>query len=309
MAILLNNDGRRHPDWKRALRVHLPEREVIEYPIIPDVKAIDYAIVWNHPKGDLRRYPNLKAVLSTGSGTEHFDRDTNLPNVPIVRLIDMAMADDMALYTLYWILHFQRQFETYRQQQSLQKWKRHPSPITSDYNICLLGLGAIGAIIAQKIANNGFKISGWSRSQKNLNGVTCLSGEEALPEALGMADIIVNCLPINTSTTGFLDYVKLSQMKAGAAIINISRGQIIEDDALLSFLDSGHISAAALDVFDQEPLPPGSPFWSHPKVHVTPHMSGATNPDTAAKIISQSILTLERGEAPNYLYQKQLSKR
>ena len=122
MAILFNNDGDRHADWIRALAIHLPHHDLIEYDKISNIEDIDYAIVWKHPQGDLCRYPNLKAVLSTGAGTEQFDTDPNLPDAPIFRLIDMAMAEDMALYALYWILHFQRNFETYREQQKDQIW-------------------------------------------------------------------------------------------------------------------------------------------------------------------------------------------
>lgn len=308
MAILLNNNGERHADWKRALAAYLPRHDVIEYENISNPDEIDYAIVWKHPKGDLRRYPNLKAVLSTGAGTEHFDTDPNLPDAPIFRLIDMAMAEDMALYALYWILHFQRGFESYREQQSAQIWRRHPSPTASEYKICFLGLGAIGTVIATKIAQNGFEVTGWSRSPKNIEGVKSIAGEEALLNAIGSTDVLISCLPLNTSTRGFLNHDRLSRLKSDASIINISRGPILESRALQELLDNGHISAACLDVFDKEPLPKASPLWSHPKIHITPHMSGATNPETAVKIIAESILKLERGETPDHIYHRPITK-
>lgn len=306
MAILFNNDGSRHGDWITELRSHLPGRVIHEYPHIPDVDDIEYAIVWNHPKGDLARYPNLKAVLSTGAGTEQFDQDPDMPKVPIIRLIDPAMADDMALYALYWTLHFQRHFETYRTQQDTAHWQRYPSSKAEDFHVCVLGLGAIGKVIARKIAMNGYKVTGWSRRAKSIKGVTCVAGDDALKPALKNADVLVNILPLTDATTGLLNRQKLVWLKRGACVINISRGPIIEDAALLGLLDTGHITAAALDVFNKEPLYERSSFWSHPDVHVTPHMSGATNPATAAPIIANSILTLESGKKPKHLYRPHL---
>lgn len=296
MAILFNNDGSRHVDWMLQLQSCLPGRTIHEYPDIPDINDIEYAIVWNHPKGDLARYPNLKAIFSTGAGTEHFDQDPNVPYVPVIRLIDPTMADDMALYTLYWILHFQRHFETYRTQQDTAHWERYPSRKTENFNICVLGLGAIGSIIATKLSMNGYNVTGWSRRQKNIEGVSCVAGQDALKPALGQADVLVNVLPLTEATRGLLNRERLIWLKRGAFVINISRGPIIEDAALLGLLDTEHITAAALDVFDQEPLYERSAYWSHPDVHVTPHMSGATNPDTAARIIADSIQCFERGE-------------
>lgn len=296
MAILFNNDGSRHVDWMLELQSSLPGRIIHEYPNIPNIEDIEYAIVWNHPKGDLARYPNLKAVFSTGAGTEHFDQDPDVPNVPVIRLIDPTMADDMALYTLYWVLHFQRHFETYRTQQDTAHWERYPSRKTEDFRICVLGLGAIGTSIAQKLAMNGYPVTGWSRRQKTVGGVTCVAGDDALKTALSDTDVLVNVLPLTEATKGLLNREKLIWLKRGGFVINISRGSIIEDAALLGLLDTEHITAATLDVFDQEPLYERSAYWSHPDVHVTPHMSGATNPETAARIIANSIHSFERGE-------------
>lgn len=304
MAIFFNNDGDRHAEWHQALTQLFPDRAIYEFPHIPDPSEIEYAIVWNHPPGGLARYPNLKAVLSTGSGTEHFDRDENLPDVPIVRLIDPSMADDMALYALYWVLHFQRKFGTYRGQQDVMHWERYPSPKPENFRLCILGLGAIGQVIARRLTANGFAVTGWSRSPKSIEGVTCLSGQSALNGAMKDTDVLINCLPLLPATRGFVDAGKLQTLPRGAHVINISRGPIIDEAALLACLDSGHIESAALDVFGKEPLPVSSPFWTHARVHVTPHMSGATNPQSAAKIIAGSIAALERGDMPPYLYRR-----
>ena len=263
---------------------------------------ITYAIVWNHPKGDLARYKNLKAVFSTGAGTEHFDQDPNLPNAPIFRLVDPNMAEDMALYALYWSLHFHRKFETYRTQQTAKKWERYATPPAHTFHICVLGQGAMGQFISEHLAKNKFKVSGWSRSPKDVDGVQSFSGETALTDTLAETDVLISCLPLNDVTRGYLDKARLSALKHGAGFINISRGPIVETKALLDLLDTRHISAAVLDVFDQEPLDDNSPLWDHPNVHVTPHMSGMTNTQTAAKIIAENIAKVKSGKMPDNMY-------
>jgi len=302
MTILLNNDGFWHEQWRAAIEKYLPEHEIAEFPDVPAPDDIDYAMVWKHPHGDLINYRNLKAVFSLGSGVDHLDGDDNLPDVPIFRLIDPAMAEDMALYTLYWVIHFQRLFTTYRKQQLDSHWHRYPTPLAPDFKVCMLGLGAIGSQMALVLAKNGFDVTGWSRSRKDIDGINCIAGQTAVSEALGTTDVLVNCLPLNESTRYFLNHKTLSQLRPGATLINVSRGPVIDEAALLALLNAGHISGAALDVFETEPLPQNSPLWTHPNVHVTPHMSGATNPDTAVQIIAKDIEKFEGGEMPAYPY-------
>lgn len=302
MAILLNNDGHWHDRWSAAIKNHMPDQEVVEYPHITDVAAIEYALVWKHPANDLENYPNLKAVFSLGSGVDYLNAFPTLPKVPIFRLIDINMAEDMALYTLYWTIHFQRLFGVYRAQQKQADWRRYPTPLAPEYRVSILGLGAIGSHIAKTLARNGFDVSGWSRSDKDIEPVKCVSGEEGLNAILPETDVLICCLPYTKATYNFLDFRVLSRLKEGAAVINISRGAVINETDLLMLLDSGHIGGAALDVFHTEPLPNNSPFWSHPKVHVTPHMSGATNPDTAIQIIASELADFEKGIMPPYPY-------
>lgn len=303
-TVLLNNDGHWHEQWRRAIEKHLPNVDVVEYPNVPDPAAIDYALIWKHPAGDLEHYPNLKAVFSLGSGVDYLDAFSSLPEAPIFRLIDTNMADDMALYTLYWAIHFQRLFSTYKAQQTQAEWRRYPTPLAPDFKVTMLGLGAIGSHIAKALAKNGFDVSGWSRSAKHIAGVECLYGEQSLSAVLPNTDVLVCCLPYTSASYEFLNLSLLSQLKQGAAVINISRGAVIKEDDLLTLLDSGHISGAALDVFHTEPLPQESRFWNHPKVHVTPHMSGATNPETAMQVIAAELAGFEEGVMPPYPYRR-----
>ena len=298
MAILLNNHGYDNAPWAKALGEYLPLLPIYEFPDIPDPEDIQYAVVWEHPHGDLINYPNLKAVMILGAGTDHLDQDTQLPDVPLVRLLDPDVGNDMAQYACYWTMHFHRQYERYRQQTSSQHWQRHEVTRSVDFTVSVLGLGLIGSFVAQRLAANGYRTLGWNRSQKNIDQVVCHSGDAGLAQVLGSSDVLINCLPLTDQTRHLLDQSALSQLPKGASLINVSRGAIIDDAALVALLESGHIAAAALDAFVVEPLPAQSPYWRLDNVFVTPHTAGATYPKSAARVVADNILRMENGEMP-----------
>lgn len=298
MAILLNNNGYDNHSWEEALSELLPDQPVFIYPNIPDPKQIEYALVWDHPHNDLLNYPNLRAVLVLGAGTEHVDSDPSLPKVPIVRLIDPAVVNDMALYVLYWVMHFHRRYEDYRRQTQKKQWLELDVCAPEDCQVSVLGLGEIGASVATRLALNGYKTQGWSRTQKQLEGVSCHSGEHALEQVLSQTHILVNCLPLTTDTQQLLNRQRLQQLPRGAYLINPGRGATIDDKALLTLLDSKHIACAALDTFTKEPLPEDSPYWSHDNVFVTPHIAGTTYARSAAKVVASNIKKITTGEQP-----------
>lgn len=302
MAILINNDGSGSQEWADHLQPHLPEHTLYCFEQLDDTDAIvddiEYALVWNHPAGELQRYSNLKAILILGAGTEHIDHDATVPRVPIVRLVDPEMSRDMAQYALYWVMNSQRHYDTYRQQQLQQHWQRYPAAAAGDINVLIVGMGEIGTTIAEIFQLNGFRVSGWNRSTKQIAHIDCRFGVDTLQPALREADVVVLCLPKNEHTIGFMNRQRLAEMKSSATLINIGRGAVIDEQALREALDNETISRAVLDVFSEEPLPSDEWYWQHPKVTVTPHMSGATYPRSAAKVIAANIRRIERGETP-----------
>jgi glyoxylate/hydroxypyruvate reductase A len=298
MAILLNNNGYDNSSWLKALKTQLPDRVIYQYPDIPDALSIEYAVVWNHPKGDLAHYPNLKAILLLGAGTEHVDDDPELPDVPVVRLIDPAVVNDMALYANYWTMHFHRRYEDYRLQAQQKYWHRHDICATDEFRVSVMGLGQIGSQIIERIAINGFKAQGWDAFAKHIEGVSCFFGNAGLKQMLAQTDVLINCLPLNSGTQHMLNKERLSMLPQGAFLINLSRGAVIDDQALLSLLHSNHIAGAALDTFSVEPLPSDSPIWDCKQVYITPHIAGATYARSATKVIAANIRRVQRGEAP-----------
>ncbi|MEM8707001.1 MAG: glyoxylate/hydroxypyruvate reductase A [Actinomycetota bacterium] len=302
MAILLNNHGYDNRSWFDALTAHLPDRPIHVYPDVDDLDSIrddiEFAVVWDHPHGDLVRYPNLKGILLLGAGTEAIDTEIELPDVPVARLVDPEVLGDMALTALYWTIHFHRHHEQYRRQQLDRHWERHATSATSEFHVTVLGLGMVGREVAGRLATNGFRTSGWDLIERELDDVTCFAGHDALSAALGSADVLVNCLPLSPDTEGFIGADLLARLPAGAHVVNISRGGVVDDEALLAALDSRRVAHAALDVFAVEPLPDDSPYWTHPHVSVTPHMSGATYARSAARLVAANIARIEAGADP-----------
>ncbi len=290
--------------WSSALQEAMPEMDVKVYPDEGDVNDIEYAVVWKHPRGILNQYPNLKAILSLGAGVDHVISDPELPEgLPIVRLVDKKLTHEMFLHSLHWVLHFHSDQYLYRIQQQRREWIQQSSVQSEDRTIGIMGLGNIGKSIGDSLVNLDFNVVGWGARPKNsLGEINYYYGQEQLAVFLRQSDILINVLPLSENTKNILTKNELKLLPEGSFIINIGRGGIINESDLLSALDSGHITAAALDVFAQEPLPENNSLWTHPSVYVTPHIAGQSNPRSAAKTIAANIRLIETGEDPYPIY-------
>ena len=166
-----------------------------------------------------------------------------------------------------------------------------------------MGLGNIGRGIGDSLVHQGFKVLGWGANQKSsLGGIQHFFGDEQLGDFLEKTDILINVLPLTESTTNILRKHELQHLPRGAFIINMGRGGIVNETDLLSLLDEGHIAAAAMDVFEEEPLPANNRLWSHPSVYITPHIAGQSNPQSSAKTIAKNIRRIEDGKMPFPIY-------
>ena len=290
--------------WSNALQEAMPEINVKVYPDEGDFNDIEYAVVWKHPRGILNQYPNLKAILSLGAGVDHVISDLELPEgLPIVRLVDKKLTHEMFLHSLHWVLHFHSDQYLYRIQQQSREWIQQSSVQSEDRTIGIMGLGNIGKSIGDSLVNLDFNVVGWGARPKNsLGEINYYYGQEQLDDFLRQSDILINVLPLTENTKNILTKNELKLLPEGSFIINIGRGGIINESDLLSALDSGHITAAALDVFAQEPLPENNSLWTHPSVYVTPHIAGQSNPRSAAKTIAANIRLIETGEDPYPIY-------
>ncbi len=266
---------------------------------------VDYVVY--APSGgllDFTPYTQLKAVLSLWAGVEKIAGNETL-TVPLARMVDHGLTQGMTEWVVGHVLRYHLGMDQHIKVQD-GVWTPDAPPLANERKVCFLGLGALGQEAAQALAALNFNITGWSRTLKDVPGVTCLSGEEGLREALSKAEIAVLLLPDTPATENTLNAETLALMPKGARIINPGRGPLIDDDALLKALNTGQIGHATLDVFRVEPLPADHPYWAHPNVTVTPHIASETRPVTAAQVIVENIRRGEAGEPFVHLVDRQL---
>ena len=290
--------------WSNCLQEAMPEIEIRVYPDEGNIDDIEYAVVWKHPRGILNKYPNLKAILSLGAGVDHIISDPELPETPpIVRLVDKKLTHEMILHSLHWVLHFHSDQYLYQIQQQSSKWIQQSSVQSEERTIGIMGLGSIGKAIGDSLVKLDFKVIGWGNSPKNsLGDIEYYFGHDQLSRFLSQTEILINVLPLTEKTKNILTKTELAYLPKGSFIINIGRGGIINENDLISILDTGDIAATALDVFADEPLPEKNSLWAHPSVYVTPHIAGQSNPGSAAKTIAENIRLIEKGESPYPIY-------
>jgi glyoxylate/hydroxypyruvate reductase A len=308
MRLLFMSSTDRVEDWRPAMAAAIPELEFRVWPMeMGRPEEIDYALVWQPTSHVLMQLKNLKAIFSLGAGVDHLlMTEGPLPDVPIVRLVDKALTTDMTQYVIHWVLHFHRGMHRHRESQIEGKWKRLPYPEVAKRRVGILGAGVLGSDAARKLAGFGFDVAVWSRTPKQIEGVQSYHGAINLIPFLGRSDILVCLLPLTAETKGILNWKSLLALPRGAFVINGARGAQVVDADLISALDSGHIEAAALDVFAPEPLPAGHAFWKHPRVFVTPHVASTTTARTAAIEIAGNIRRIEAGQAPTNVVDRTL---
>ena len=300
--ILFYLEGFPHEPWEKAFQAVDPTIEFLNYPDWGDKNGDPaYALVWEAPKGLLNQYPNIKAVFSLGAGVDHILEDTSLPsNLPIIRMGDDGLKEGMAEYILMNVLMHHRQMPLLLNQQRSARWRRVLSKAAASVRVGIMGYGTLGKTAVSALMPLGYDIAAWSNTLKDPgNGVTHFTGQAELKSFLERTDILVGLLPETAETIALMDAEKLAAMPLGASIINAGRGSLIDIDALLQALDSGHLSAATLDVVPEEPLAQNHPLWHNEKVIITPHVAAITRTDTAANYIINNINRIKNGQVPH----------
>jgi glyoxylate/hydroxypyruvate reductase len=288
--------------WSARVREELPEadvttrdaeRETADHTATP----ADYALVWRpHPSFFLEQR-RLKAVFNLGAGIDALAAMAEFPrSVPLIRLEDAGMAGPMAQYALAVALRYAYRFEEYAQRQAERQWAPRRPFAPAEVTVGVLGLGAIGGAVAKAMVDQGFQVRGYARTRREFGAVRAYSGPAELPAFLTGLQILVNTLPLTPETSGILRREHLERLADGAHVVNLARGAHLNEGDLLALLDAGKLAGATLDVFPVEPLPAEHPFWSHPRVTVTPHVSGVTLLEDSVQQVAHKIRSLERGE-------------
>lgn len=287
------------PRWPARIQHALPEFRVVRNLDGVAARDVAAAVVWKYPAGMLEPLWSLRLIQVLGAGVDHVLADTRLPRgVPIARLLDPALVARMKEYVVMQTLALHRRSHETASLQREQRWQYvHPTP-PEQCCVGIMGLGALGLACATALSALGFDVIGWSRSRKDSASIETYAGLEELSAFRRRCDIVVVLLPLTAATRDLIDRAFLEDLSEGAALVNVARGALVVDDDLIAALDQGRLRHAVLDVFRQEPLPAGHPFWRHPRITITPHNSSATNPETALDQVIGNIRRAMSGAPP-----------
>lgn len=283
MALLYLSSPARGAIWRDVLGQAFPDLPFwAGDSAVQDPTQVKYVVCWTPPEGLFERYPNIELLISVGAGADQFDQTTLPPQVRVARMITPGISEMMRDYVTLGVMALHRDLPLYIDQQRRAAWQIGEFTLARQRRVGVLGLGQLGQASLAALRPFGFQLSGWARSPKEIEGVTCFAGQTRLSEFLGQLDIAVCLLPLTAQTHGILNAAFFAQLPKGARLLHCGRGAHLDQDALMDALDTGQLSAAMLDVTDPEPLPPDHALWSHPKVLITPHIATETDHEEGA---------------------------
>ena len=290
------------PEWRAGFAAAAPDLEVIGW-WEPGAEQAEYALVWDPEPGRLAAMPKLRCVFGAGAGVDLITADPGFPRgVPLVRMAPPEAAQRMGEYIAWAALHLLRDGQRIARQEAARHWDEFHGRCATDLRVGVMGLGVMGLKAAEMLRALGFAVAGWSRTRKDVTGMHCFAGDAELGDFLARTDLLVALLPATEATRGILSAPLLAQLPRGAMLVNAGRGMHQRVDDIIAALDSGQLSAAVLDVFETEPLPPDHPAWTHPRLTVTPHLASTPSRPERARFVAAQIARIARGEAPAPLW-------
>jgi glyoxylate/hydroxypyruvate reductase A len=289
--------------WERRFTEMCSDRRVLVLPGAGfDPAEIHYAAVWKPAPGELAAFPNLRVIFNLGAGVDALMVDSTLPKVPLVRVAVGDLTYRMTEYVVLHVLMHHRQELYLRASQRAKRWAPKFQWPAAAITVGIMGLGTLGSHAAQALRHLGFGVAGWSRSPRQIDGIDCFHGNAQLDAFLQRTDILVCLLPLTPDTRHILNRELFSKLNRNSpmgapVLINAGRGGLQNEADILKCLDDGTLGAVSLDVYATEPLPLDSPFWTHPKVVLTPHNAADTDPDEISKYVARQIERFEAGGA------------
>ncbi len=297
MAIAILFTSKDPLPWKKDLEQQLGE-EVYVHPVADHIRdKIDFLLCWKPSPRSLSFYNNVKVVQSVGAGVDHLFAENKIDkHIPIARIKDEKLLEDMYEYVLTTILAHIKNFHIYNSDKMQSSWKPVSYRRIEDTIVSILGLGYLGAGVAQRLAHRGFKLQGWSASDKHISEVKSFVNKSGLKEMLSTSDILVNLLPLTEDTKGILNESLFSQLKKNCYLINVGRGPHLVEQDLITALDDNVLSGACLDVFGVEPLEEGHPFWADSRIFITPHIASITDKSSASLQVIVNYRNMQEGK-------------
>ncbi|MBV7418916.1 glyoxylate/hydroxypyruvate reductase A [Comamonas sp. CMM03] len=286
--------GTKAEPWLEGLRAALPDADISVW--APGAPQADYAVVWAPPQQFMDEQPGLKALFNIGAGVDALMKLRLPANAQVVRLDDAGMSVQMAEYVTQAVIRHFRELDGYEADMRAGKWAFRKPRTREDFTVGVMGLGVLGERVAKALTVFEFPVLGWSRSPKAVDGVRTLHGSDGFAEFLSQTRVLINLLPLTPETENILNRENLGRLQAGAYVVNVARGGHLVEDDLLALLAEGQIAGATLDVFRQEPLPAGHPFWSEPRITMTPHTSARTLRDESIAQIVGKVVDLSQGK-------------
>ena len=275
--------------FEGAVRAIDPEIDLVEYRDAlgdAELAQVDAVLAWRLPAGLATRMPNLKWVCAVSAGVDKLLVPDLAQHVMVSRIVDSEQAEGIAQFVVLMALRHARGLALYEAQQRDRQWKRQPVAVVRS-RVAVLGMGAMGSVVARLLTQVGFEVSGWSRRS-----------EASLDEVLAANEIVVCALPLTPDTDGLFDARAFARMPRGSYLINIARGAHVVEADLIDAVTRGHLAGAALDVQRNEPMASDDPLWSVPGIMITPHIAAQSSPQTIATQFVAGLRCLERGDVP-----------
>lgn len=261
-----------------------------------DPAEVEYLVAWQPPEEFLLRYPRLRVVFSVGAGVDQFDLASFPESVSLVRMRDPGITQGMVEYVTLAVLALHRDLPLYLAAQRAADWQALPWIPAQRRRVGIMGLGNLGGAVAEQLVALGFRVSGWSRSRRQIGALQCFAGDSELGVFLAGADILVCLLPLTDATRGILSRETFNRLPRGARLVNVGRGAHLNESDLLAALDDGQLSAAMLDVLDREPPPSDHRFWQHPRILLTPHVAATTQMESGYDVLLENIRRHRAGQ-------------
>lgn len=309
MSAVVAVSGWNPAPWLAALRRRAPNRAIHLDSEAFDLASIRYALVWKPKPGFLGSLPNLEVIYSLGAGVDHLTTDPELPDLPVVRIVDDDLTRRMTEWVVLQVLLHHRQHFAYAAAQAAGRWAKRRQWPASEMRVGILGLGVLGTDAGRALARMGFDVGGWSRRPKEVTGITTWSGDDGLQPFLARTDILVALLPLTAATEGLIDRRLIDGLAkdgplGAPVVINAGRGGLQVEADIDAALRDGRLAGASLDVFVPEPLSPESPLWTAPNLVLTPHVAAESDPEALSAFVLASIADHEAGRPLAHLVDK-----